>query len=171
VQLARNFALSEFSVSASRPDLATGVPERLVGVVQRLARHVLQPIRDEVGPMTGLSGYRSPDLNRAIGGSETSQHLLAEAFDFAVDGTLLQAWRRVRRLAADGALWCAGQIIVYPSRGFIHAALLSPRYPRTTLCLHEPRAGFRYEPIRADDDGAWGLALHRAVGGRAGRRA
>jgi len=34
----------------------------------------LQPIRDEFGPVRVTSGLRVPELNRAIGGSSSSQH-------------------------------------------------------------------------------------------------
>ena len=38
-------------------------------------------MRDKLGPIRVTSGYRSPKLNRAIGGSTKSQHCKGEAVD------------------------------------------------------------------------------------------
>jgi uncharacterized protein YcbK (DUF882 family) len=51
------------------------------------AQRLLQPIRDHYArPVIVTSGYRSPALNSAVGGSSTSQHMLGEASDFTVQG-------------------------------------------------------------------------------------
>ena len=44
-------------------------------------------MRDAIGPIRISSGYRSPQLNKAIGGSTRSQHSKAEALD-------LQFWEK-----------------------------------------------------------------------------
>lgn len=81
---AENFTLAELcrSDTAYRrgiyniPD-AAGL-ERLT----YLARNVLQPIRNHFGiPLVVTSGYRSPRLNNAIGGSPTSHHCHCQAAD------------------------------------------------------------------------------------------
>jgi len=43
-------------------------------------------VRDKFGPVIISSGYRSKELNAAIGGSVTSQHSIGEAADFEVPG-------------------------------------------------------------------------------------
>ena len=51
-----------------------------------LANNVFQPIREHFGkPIFVSSGYRSQDLNKAIGGSQTSQHCKGEAIDIDND--------------------------------------------------------------------------------------
>ena len=54
--------------------------------MQRLISNLIQPMRDELGPIRISSGYRNPSLNRAIGGSRSSQHCKGEALD-------LQFWK------------------------------------------------------------------------------
>lgn len=44
-------------------------------------------VREIVGkPLIITSGYRCPELNKAIGGAITSQHIFCEAIDFVVKG-------------------------------------------------------------------------------------
>lgn len=165
MRLAPNFTLDEFSVSASFPELAGPVPAYLADRVRRLAWYVLQPIRDALdAPMRITSGWRSPALNAAVGGSPTSQHLRGEAADWTVDGwPIAAAWRVVRELVADGHLPDAGQLIVYPRAQFIHTALASPRFPSPTTQIHAPTRGYRYHTIAPDHADAWGAAMRQAV--------
>ena len=44
-------------------------------------------MRDHLGPIRISSGYRNPELNRAIGGSSKSQHCKGEAVDIECPGT------------------------------------------------------------------------------------
>jgi len=92
MRLAKNFTLAEMtrSQTASRkgignePDLAT------IRRLRALCKEVLQPIRDQFGPVTVTSGYRSPELNASIGGSSTSQHMRGEAADIEVTADNLE---------------------------------------------------------------------------------
>ncbi len=55
--------------------------------LQTLVGRVLQPLRDHFDrPIIVSSGYRSPALNEAVNGSETSQHMRGEAADFEIPG-------------------------------------------------------------------------------------
>lgn len=50
--------------------------------LEALVDNVLDPLREAWGkPLTVTSGYRSPKLNKAVGGSSTSDHLKGRAAD------------------------------------------------------------------------------------------
>jgi hypothetical protein len=62
-------------------------PEHLENF-KKLAENVFQPIREHFGvPIHISSGYRSAALNKAVGGSASSQHCTGEAIDIDMDGT------------------------------------------------------------------------------------
>lgn len=87
MKISKNFSLEEFTFS--RTALQMGInndpPEEVVENIIRLTRNVLQPLRDELSsPIYITSGYRSYDLNKAVGGVSDSQHLTGEAVDFIV---------------------------------------------------------------------------------------
>ena len=53
-----------------------------------LAENVFEPVRENFGkPIHISSGYRSDALNKAVGGSKTSQHCTGEAIDIDMDGS------------------------------------------------------------------------------------
>jgi len=55
---------------------------------KKLAENVFEPIREHFNvPIHISSGYRSKELNAAIGGSSTSQHCTGEAIDIDMDGS------------------------------------------------------------------------------------
>ncbi len=54
--------------------------------MERLIERVLDPLRETYGkPIRVNSGYRCPELNRAVGGSRTSDHMTGRAAD--IEGT------------------------------------------------------------------------------------
>jgi len=93
-------------------------PEEEFRTLRKLARRLLQPLRNAYGkPIRISSGYREPELNRLVGGSPTSQHLTGEAADCVVDDpehllvVLLE-----NKIPFD-------QAILYRKRGFLHLSL------------------------------------------------
>lgn len=83
-----HFSLAE--MEASQVALRRGIDNRATADaranLQRLCVDILQPLRDEVGPIVVTSGYRCLALNRAIGGAERSQHMSGQAADIIVPG-------------------------------------------------------------------------------------
>ena len=88
MRLSKNFTLSEIvkSNTAKRLGIENAPNKEHLKNMQVLIRDLIQPIRDAIGPIRISSGYRNPQLNRAIGGSAKSQHCKGEALD-------LQFWK------------------------------------------------------------------------------
>jgi len=64
----------------------TGLPNNptpeAIANLQNLVAKILDPLRERYGrPIIVNSGYRSPEVNKAIGGVATSQHMKGEAAD------------------------------------------------------------------------------------------
>jgi len=83
MKLSKNFVLSELTKSntAKRLGIKNEPTKEHMDNLQVLIRDLVQPIRDGIGPIRISSGYRNPELNRAIGGSRKSQHCKGEALD------------------------------------------------------------------------------------------
>ncbi len=83
MKLSKNFALSEITHSntAKRLGIDNEPTEIHLQNMQHLIDDLLQPLRSSIGPIRISSGYRNPSLNRAIGGSVSSQHCKGEALD------------------------------------------------------------------------------------------
>ena len=89
MQLSKDFWLNEFLISqtAKRLGLDNSPTKQVIDNLKLLATEVLQPIRDKIGrPIIVTSGYRSPSVNRAVGGSRTSQHMSGQAADIICPG-------------------------------------------------------------------------------------
>lgn len=83
------FTLDEFTVSqtATRRGIPNDPPEDVIDSIQALCLKILDPLRRKLGkPIVINSGYRSPELNKAIGGAATSQHCKGEAADIICPG-------------------------------------------------------------------------------------
>ena len=90
MQLSKNLSLSEVtrSETAKRRGISNMPTPEHIENFKKLAENVFQPIRDHFGvPIRISSGYRSKELNAAIGGSSSSQHCKGEAIDIDMDGT------------------------------------------------------------------------------------
>ena len=87
MNLTANFSLHEMTKSetALRKNMPNEPTEADIANLKLLAEKVLQPLRDHYGVGIKVnSGYRSPDVNAAVGGSRTSDHckgLWAETLD------------------------------------------------------------------------------------------
>jgi len=89
MRLSQHFSLQEFTFSqtATRLGIPNAPPPDAIARMIALCEDVLEPLRAELGrPIIVTSGYRSPELNAAIGGSPRSQHCRGEAADIIVPG-------------------------------------------------------------------------------------
>ena len=90
MQLSKNLSLAEVlrSESAKRNGISNTPTKEHLANLTSIALNVFQPIRDNfLVPIHISSGYRSLALNKAVGGSNTSQHSKGQALDIDMDGT------------------------------------------------------------------------------------
>ena len=84
MKLSEHFTMEELtrSATAKRLKIENSLSEIVTKNLTTLATNVLEPLREEFGkPIIVTSGYRSQALNRAVGGSPTSQHCYGQAAD------------------------------------------------------------------------------------------
>ena len=143
-RLSEHFMLAEFthSQTATRLGIDNNPGPRELAKLIRLCEKVLEPVRKHYGkPIRISSGYRSPALNDAIGGSKTSQHSKGEAADFEVQGVSnidVVHWMH-KNLNYDQLI---AEFIVpgQPTSGWIH---VSYREPYRNMELTAKRIGGR----------------------------
>lgn len=90
MKLSEHLDLSEVvrSESAKRKGISNMPTDQHIANFKVLAEKIFEPIRAHFRcPIIISSGYRSKELNAAIGGSLTSQHCSGEAIDIDMDGT------------------------------------------------------------------------------------
>ena len=84
--LSPNFTLGEFTKSGSHPEVYNIPSHEAIANLKRLCTW-LEVLRLRAGnPIRINSGYRSPQLNKRIGGVPTSNHLTGCAVDIRVSG-------------------------------------------------------------------------------------
>ena len=113
MQLSKNFSLAEMtkSVTAKRLGIDNTPNEQQIEYLRELCTNVLQPLRDELGPILITSGLRVPELNKAVGGSGTSQHcaLNGAAADIDMDAKNTEVFNYIKdnlefdQLIAEGS--------------------------------------------------------------------
>lgn len=83
MNLTKNLTLLEATKSntAIRLGIDNTPNQATIETMIETAEKIFQPLRDALGPIRVSSFYRSPELNRAIGGSKSSQHCKGEAID------------------------------------------------------------------------------------------
>lgn len=85
MQLTPHFSLAELTVTNQKID---NTPSKEVIEVLRTTAFYMEKVREILGnvPITINSGYRSPDVNRAVGGTSNSSHTYGYAVDFTAYG-------------------------------------------------------------------------------------
>jgi zinc D-Ala-D-Ala carboxypeptidase len=89
MKLSENFSLAEMTKSetALRLDLPNDPEPDHLENMKALAENVLQPVRNHFGRGVKInSAYRHPDVNKAVGGSTTSDHCKGMAADIEIPG-------------------------------------------------------------------------------------
>lgn len=151
MKLSKNLSLKECtkSITADRKNIDNTPGEREVTNLKQIAENVFQPLRNHFGvPIYVSSGYRSQELNSAIGGSHTSQHIQGRALDLDADvfGKITNAdifFYIKECLDFDQLIWEFGDdsspawvhvsyVSPTENRGRVLKAYNDPKYPGTT---------------------------------------
>ena len=150
MRLSKNFTLRELTRSNTATRLGVNnEPIKLhMENMQRLISNLIQPMRDELGPIRITSGYRSKALNRAIGGSSKSQHCKGEALD-------VQFWKEGQMCNKEIYKWILNsglefdQMINEFDFAWIHVSLKENKNRKEVLEAYKDEDGdtkYRYAP-------------------------
>ncbi|WP_409281505.1 D-Ala-D-Ala carboxypeptidase family metallohydrolase [Pseudomonas defluvii] len=140
MNLSKHFTLSEMTASrtASRLGIDNTPNDEVLLNLKRLCA-TLEQVRSLVGrPVLVSSGYRSPALNRAVGGSPKSTHRLGLAADISVAG---MAPLDLAQLIAQSTLAFDQLILEFDS--WVHLGLSASAERRQILTI---RKGTGYLP-------------------------
>ncbi len=150
MRLSKNFVLSEVTRSntAKRLSIDNEPRKEHLENLQRLISNLIQPMRDQLGAIRITSGYRSPTLNRAIGGSSKSQHCKGEALD-------LQFWKDGQMCNKEIFDWIIesgldfDQMINEYDYSWIHLSLRKKENRKSVLIAYKDDEGdtaYKYAP-------------------------
>lgn len=127
MKISDNFTLEEMtrSLTARRRGIYNMPTFEVEQKLKTLCQLILQPIRDAWGaPIIVGSGYRSPLLNKAVGGVRNSDHLYGCAADIHALSDLKadneELYELIHRLYAKGSLPLLKQAINEYNYNWIH---------------------------------------------------
>ena len=116
------------SITAIRKGIDNEPNEEQLANMKLVANNVFEPLRVFInGPIKVNSFFRSPDLNKAIGGSTKSQHCKGQAID--IDDTYGKAtnaemyWWIKENLDFDQMIWEFGS---NDNPDWVHVSYVSP---------------------------------------------
>lgn len=126
MKLSQNFTLSEMTKSQTgeRKGIDNIPNSEEIEALKALCVNVLEKIRTHFGkPITINSGFRCAKLNKAIGGSKTSQHVKGEAADIeisGIDNLTLAKW--IKDNLQFDQLICEFYTPGVPDSGWVHVS-------------------------------------------------
>lgn len=146
--ISSNFKTAEFSVSATAAaaGIPNVIPENVKPAIRALVLNLLQPLCDATGWHDRInSGYRSPEVNKLVGGVATSQHLKGEAADNMFFKTVNGKTVYVAPIEVLRAVVTSGldfdQMIAY--NGFVHLSFTTTRPNRRQILYNKSYNGPR----------------------------
>ena len=123
-----SFKVGVHSITAIRKGIDNEPNEEQLANMKLVANNVFEPLRVFInGPIKVNSFFRSPDLNKAIGGSTKSQHCKGQAID--IDDTYGKAtnaemyWWIKENLDFDQMIWEFGN---NNNPDWVHVSYVSP---------------------------------------------
>jgi hypothetical protein len=157
MQLSNNLSLAEVtrSETAKRKGISNMPTAEHIENFKKLAANIFQPIREHFGkPIIISSGYRSAELNKAIGGSLSSQHCSGEAIDIDMDGTDItnaQIFNYIKNnLNFDQIIWEFG---TDTNPDWVHVSFAANRSQRKQILVAKKVNGkTTYIPYKSEKD-------------------
>jgi len=152
MQLSKNLSLGEVtkSTTAIRLGISNMPNEVELNALKAIATEIFQPIREHFGkPIFVSSGFRSENLNRAIGGSSQSQHCKGQALDLDMDGrdgpTNREVFDYIRKnLDFDQLIWEFGDDF---NPNWVHVSYDKSGNRKNILVAYKDKDGYtRYKP-------------------------
>ena len=137
MQLTEHFSLAKFiaSETAARKKISNDPPPAIIANLTLLARALELPRGHFGRPLHVSSGYRSPRLNMAVGGSATSAHLEGLAADCNVAGIATIDLCRWIEANVTGFDQCIYEVDQKEGRTWCHFGLRAPGAPVRQQCL------------------------------------
>lgn len=138
IYLTPHFSLGEMTVTKTGLVNIPNVEQ--INQLRILCRDILEPLREELKcyslspllevhdiPLIVDSAFRSSDVNNAVGGVSTSQHLLGQAADIhcSLDSKFL--YLTITGMVSKGQIHI-GQCIWYRKSHFVHVSLPTPNH-------------------------------------------
>lgn len=126
MRVSTNFTLAELTKSqtALRLGIANMPHTPTIERLRLVCLNILEPVRKRFNiPFSPNSGYRSPQLNRIIGGAPSSQHVTGEAVDFEIPGISnydLAVW--IRDNLEFDQLILEAYTVGTPNSGWVHVS-------------------------------------------------
>ena len=157
MQLSKNLSLAEVtrSETAKRKGISNMPTPEHIENFKKLATNIFQPIREHFDkPIFISSGYRSAELNKAIGGSLSSQHCSGEAIDIDMDGTDITN-KQIFDFIKDNLTFDQA-IAEYPENGhidWVHVSFAANRSQRKQVLVAKKVNGkTTYIPYKSEKD-------------------
>jgi len=148
MQLSPNFTLAELckSQTAIRQGIDNMADADSIFHLRNLCEHVLQPVRNNFGPVVVNSGFRSKALTDVIGGSSRSQHCRGLAADIecpALSNYELASW--IEENCDFDQLILEGYTSGSPRSGWVHVSFAGKnRWEVLTASFSGGRASYRH---------------------------
>lgn len=112
-----------------------------------VAKYVFDPVREAMGcPLYVSSFFRSPELNKAIGGSKTSQHCKGEAIDIDHPSLNKKIFEYIKEnLPFDQLIWEFGD---EEAPAWVHVSLVKEGQNRgqVLIAYKDSKGRTKYKP-------------------------
>lgn len=153
-QITKNFTLSEliYSETANKLNINNMPSPEEYECLKYLCENILQPLRDQLNkPILINSGYRGPELNKAVKGVSTSQHCKGQAADIEIKGMSnydLACFIRDNFIFDQLILEFANNLSNDINSGWVHVSLKKEGNRKQCLTIKSSKTGYQQGLIK-----------------------